>query len=276
VNVRHARLLRRALTRRIALSRSILLGRGPNLQRNVQDAPRVLKNASILKRILSLVRVDQWQSLVTQRLILLKGHTSDLVLVDLALSGGRRHLHEPFVLVLGLLLVGAVGASHLRVVPHLHRSRDDDQTDEADDEQPDRHDYGDQQFHPRLPQIEACHHEQRVVLNNTCVNNNRARARCKLLISKLLITIDEVDNRPVSWLANKAKDREMIWPFPSFQGIFLAIASTVKLYRYLLRARLASIFKSSRVSMLIYVSLARENCCSTVRVSRRITKLGIR
>lgn len=126
----------------------------------------------LLEGILGLVHVDQRQPLVTQssahakRLVLLKGHTSDLVLVGLTLCrGGRRRLHEPYVLALDrLLLVDAVSASHLRVVSHPHRSRNDNQGDHADGEERGRHDNGDQQLHSRLLQIEACNHEERVVL----------------------------------------------------------------------------------------------------------------
>lgn len=126
----------------------------------------------LLKGILSLIHVDQWQSFIAQHsahakgCILLKGHTSDFIFISLALSGGGGRLHESLILAFDLLFVDAISASHLRVIAHLHRSRNDYQGNHADDEEPSRYDYGDQQLHSRLFQIKTRHHEERIVLDN--------------------------------------------------------------------------------------------------------------
>ena len=62
------------------------------------------------------------------------------------------------------VLVDAVAAVHLRVIADLYRARDDHEGRETDDEETRGYDHGDQELGAGFVEVEAGHHEKRVVL----------------------------------------------------------------------------------------------------------------
>jgi hypothetical protein len=119
--------------------------------------------------VFGVVRVDEWQPLVSEsaaRLKLLKRHAPGLGVRSATLGGrrGGRVLDEALALALDRLAVDAVAAAHLGVVADLDRARYHHEGRQADDEEAGGHDDRDQQLGARLVQVEARHHEERVVL----------------------------------------------------------------------------------------------------------------